>query len=289
MTQRPLKQRDETKAPSFAVPAGACDCHAHVFGDPMRFPFIEERSYTPPPALEDQYLTMLGRLGIERMVIVQPSVYGFDNSCTLAAVAAFGAHRARAVAMFDASLSDAELRKLDAAGVRGVRFITLAKGGAPLAQLESVAARIAPLGWHIQAYLTPDIWRQLAPVIVQLPVPVVMDHMAQLTPDCASDDPDLQAILGLLESGRVWIKVIPYRVSLAGPPYRDVMPLAKTFASHAPERCLWGSDWPHPHLLDYMPDDGELLDLLPEWAPDEKLRKRVLVDNPAFLYGFSER
>jgi predicted TIM-barrel fold metal-dependent hydrolase len=231
---------------------------------------------------------MLGRLGIERMVIVQPSVYGFDNSCTLAAVASFGVQRARAVAMFDSSLSDAELHKLDAAGVRGVRFITLAKGGAPLEQLQNVAARIAPLGWHIQMYLTPEIWRQLSPVIARLPAPVVIDHMGQLTPDRAPDDPDLRAILRLLESGRAWVKLVPYRVSLAGPPYRDVMPLARTFMRHAPERCLWGSDWPHPHLFDYMPDDGELLDLMLEWAPDEKLRKKVLVDNPAVLYGFSE-
>jgi predicted TIM-barrel fold metal-dependent hydrolase len=283
-----LKQRDETKPPSFAVPAHGCDCHAHIFGDPRRFRFIEERSYTPPPALENQYLKMLGRLGIERMVIVQPSVYGFDNSCTLAAVASFGVQRARAVAMFDSSLSDAELHKLDAAGVRGVRFITLAKGGAPLEQLQNVAARIAPLGWHIQMYLTPEIWRQLSPVIARLPAPVVIDHMGQLTPDRAPDDPDLRAILRLLESGRAWVKLVPYRVSLAGPPYRDVMPLARTFMRHAPERCLWGSDWPHPHLFDYMPDDGELLDLMLEWAPDEKLRKKVLVDNPAVLYGFSE-
>jgi predicted TIM-barrel fold metal-dependent hydrolase len=254
----------------------------------MRFPFIEQRSYTPDQATEAEYEDMLDALGVERRVIVQPSVYGLDNTCTLAAVRAFGIHRARAVAMFDASASDAELHRLNEVGVRGVRFITMAKGGAPLDQLAAVARRIAPLGWHIQMYVTPEVWRDLYPLIVRLPVPVVMDHMGQVTPDRVSGDAGLDAILRLLDSGRAWIKLIGYRVSLAGAPYHDVKPLAQTFLRHAPERCLWGSDWPHPNLSGYMPDDGELLDLLLDWAPDPDVRRRVLVDNPASLYGFTD-
>lgn len=285
---RYLIQRNQTKPPWFMVPERACDCHAHIFGDPIRFPFIEPRSYTPARATEAEYEKMLDTLGVERMVIVQPSVYGLDNSCTLAAVEAFGVHRARAVAMFDASASDAELRRLDAAGVRGVRFITMAKGGAPLDQLEAVARRIAPFGWHIQMYVTPELWRDLYPVIVRLPVPMVIDHMGQVTPDRVPGDAGLEAILRLLDSGRAWIKLIAYRVSLAGHPYHDVKPIAQRFLQQAPERCLWGSDWPHPDLSGYMPDDGDLLDLLPDWAPDADLRRRILVDNPASLYGFAD-
>jgi predicted TIM-barrel fold metal-dependent hydrolase len=284
-----LKQRDRTRAPSFAVPPNACDCHAHIFGDPARFPFIAERNYTPTPALEPQYLEMLATLGVTRAVIVQPSVYGLDNRCTLAAVAKIGLPRARAVAMFDATATDAELRALDAAGVRGVRFITISRGGAPLDQLQAVADRIAPLGWHIQMYVTPETWRDLYPVIVKLPVPMVIDHMGQVTPDRTSDDPGYSAILRLLDSGRAWIKLTAYRVSNAGPPYHDVKPVAQNYLRHAPERCVWGSDWPHPDLSGYMPDDGELMDLLVDWAPDAELRKRVLVDNPAALYGFDTR
>lgn len=280
-----LRPRAVTQRPSFAVPADACDCHAHIFGDPKRFPFIEERSYTPPQGAEDEYLRMLAQLGVQRMVIVQPSVYGFDNSCTLAAVKAFGLHRARAVAMFDARATDAELRALHEAGVRGVRFITLAKGGAPLGQLRSVASRIADFGWHIQMYLTPEQWRDLSTTILDLPVPVVMDHMAQLSPDRTAGDPAHDAVLRLLDSGRAWIKLIAYRVSRAGPPYHDVQPLAQRFLRHAPERCLWGSDWPHPNHT-HVPEDAALVEALERIAPTESLRRQLLVTNPADFYRF---
>jgi predicted TIM-barrel fold metal-dependent hydrolase len=228
---------------------------------------------------------MLATLGVERTVIVQPSMYGLDNRCTLDAVRQFGADRARAVVMIDASADRNEIRRLHDAGARGVRFITLAAGGAPLEQLSAVAGRIADFGWHIQMYVTVDTLAELAPRIRELPVPVVFDHMAHLMPDAGAAEREL--VYRLIDTGRIWVKLTSYRASLSGPPFSDVDPVARKFLSLAPERCLWGSDWPHPKLTDYMPDDGKLIDQLADWTDDENLRRRVLCDNPARLYGFA--
>jgi predicted TIM-barrel fold metal-dependent hydrolase len=282
-----LKHRDATRKPSLVVPQGACDCHAHVVGDPAKFPFTPHRSFTPHPASYDEYAAVLGTLGIERRVIVQPSFYGFDNSCTLSAVAASGLDRARGVAMIDPATDGKAIRALDHQGIRGARFITAVKGGGSLDQLRDVAQLIAPLGWHLQLYIAADAWRELAPTIAQLPVDVVMDHMAHVEADTPADDPSFQAILRLLDAGRCWVKLCGYRNSVAGHPYADVAPLARRFIAHAPERCLWGTDWPHTNVKDYVPDDGDLLDLLRDWAPDAAVRNRILVSNPAALYGFS--
>jgi predicted TIM-barrel fold metal-dependent hydrolase len=248
-----LKHRDAIRKPSLVVPNGACDCHAHVVGDRAKFPFTPNRSFTPHVASYDEYAAVLGTLGIERRVIVQPSFYGFDNSCTLSAVAASGLDRARGVAMIDPATDSKALRALDDQGIRGARFITAVKGGGSLDQLRDVAKRIAPLGWHLQLYIAASF----------------------------------QAILKLLDTGRCWVKLCGYRNSVAGHPYADVAPLARRFIAHAPERCLWGTDWPHTNVKDHVPDDGDLLDLLRDWAPDEAVRNRILVSNPAALYGFS--
>jgi predicted TIM-barrel fold metal-dependent hydrolase len=281
-----LKHRSGTHKPALVVPKAACDCHAHVVGDPATFPFTPNRSFTPHEASYDEYAAVLETLGIERRVIVQPSFYGFDNSCTLAAIAASGLDRARGIAMIDPATDGRTLRALDAAGIRGARFITAVKGGGSLDQLRDVAGLIAPLGWHLQMYITPAAWRELAPTIMQLPVDVVMDHMAHVDADTPADDAALAAILKLLDTGRCWVKLCGYRNSVAGHPYDDVAPLARRFIAHAPERCLWGTDWPHTNVQTYIPDDGELLDLLADWAPDEAVRNRILVSNPAALYGF---
>ena len=281
-----LRQRERTGAPVFPAPPGACDCHAHIFGPVADYPYAEGRSYTPPDASREEYLAMLATLGIERAVIVQPSVLGFDNRCTTDAVAAFGTHRARSIVMVPPDILEAELQALHDGGARGVRFITTSHGGASLDQLQEIAARIAPLGWHVQMYVPAQTWADLASVVQALPVAVVMDHMAGIHADTPEGDEGLAAVLRLLERGRFWVKLSGYRSSVAGHPYADVAPLARRLAALAPERCVWGTDWPHPNMHAHMPDDGELLDLLAAWVPDEGRRHRILVDNPARLYGF---
>jgi predicted TIM-barrel fold metal-dependent hydrolase len=246
----------------------------------------DKRRIEPFPASQEQYLAMLATLGVERMVIVQPSFYGFDNSCTLAAIAAFGLNRARGVCVVEPDINSNRLRELDAAGFRGVRFNVVAPGGNPLAAMTELAHKAAPLGWHIQMLANYNVWTELDPVIRALPVPVVIDHMAYIPADMRQDHPALMTVLRLLDTGRVWIKLTGYRSSIAGYPYADVAPLSRLFIARAPERCVWGTDWPHPRVKDHMPDEGELLDLVRDWVPEQNARQRILVDNPKALYGF---
>ena len=278
--------RKETKRPRLAVPGLACDCHSHIFGPAAQYPYTSNRSFTPPDALIPEYLAMLNTLGVERTVVVQASVYGSDNRRTASAVKELGLHRARGIAMVDQDVSNETLRALDACGIRGTRFITTVKGGPSLDNLPGVAGKIAEFGWHIEMYVPRHLWQDLFPVLKTLPVPVVFDHMGGLSADTTNEDPDLKGILALLESGKCWVKLCGYRASLTGHPYVDVTPLARRFVTTAPERCVWGTDWPHTTLTGYMPDDGDLMDLLLDWAPDEATRKKILVDNPAVLYGF---
>lgn len=279
--------RQETKRPQLTVPADACDCHMHIFGPASQYPYTPQRSFTPPDALEADYLKMLGVLGIHRMVVVQASVYSIDNTRTLAAVEALGLQRARGIVMVDRDVDAATLRNLSARGVNGTRFITTVKGGPTLEHLRDVAAKIADFGWHIEMYVPRHLWGELLPIVADLPVPVVFDHMGGMLANTAENDPDILGMLRLLESGRCWVKLCGYRASLAGHPYTDVTPLARRFIHHAPDRCVWGTDWPHTTMEGYMPDDGDLLDLLGEWAPDTATQQKILVDNPAILYAFT--
>jgi predicted TIM-barrel fold metal-dependent hydrolase len=277
--------RIATRKPRFAVPAGACDCHAHIIGPAASYPFVPNRSFTPPDASVDDFLAMLSMLGLDRMVIVQPSVYGTDNRRTVDAVRSLGSDRARGVAMVGADVGMAELRELDAAGIRATRFITTAGGGPSLDQLPGVAGKIAELGWHIEMYVPLATLPTVLPVVRQLPVPVVFDHMGGLPAD-GTADPLLDELLRLIEAGPHWVKLCGYRNSRTGYPYGDVAPLARRFLAAVPDRCVWGTDWPHTVIAGQMPEDAELLDLLGDWAPDEGLRSRVLVENPAMLYRF---
>lgn len=274
------------QGPGFDVPALACDCHAHILGPQGLFPYVENRSFTPPDALEADYAAMLAGLGLERMVLVQASVYGTDNRRLLNAIETLGRDRARGVAMVGKDVTRAELERLHAGGVRAVRYIATAGGGPALAELPHVAEAVAPLGWHIEAYMPPELLPELLQVAVGLPVRLVFDHMGGLPADTRGDDPALEAILRLLEGGNAWVKLIGYRNSLAGPPYGDVQPLARIFAEHAPERCVWGTDWPHTNIPAPVPADRQLFALLGEWVPDPRLREQILVHNPAALYGF---
>jgi len=272
--------------PRSRAPAGATDCHFHIFGPFERFPLSPGRRYDPPLALVEDYRAVATTLGLGRQIVVQASVMGTDNRCTLDAVAQFGRAQARAIAVIDDRFSPAALRELAAGGVIGVRFNAVSGNGTPLDQLAPIAHRIAPLGWHLQIYAPGEAWPDLAPRLTDLPVPVVIDHMGGIPPAWGKDHPALQALYRLLDGGQAWLKLCGYRVS-AGPPYDDLQVAARRFIRRAPERMIWGTDWPHTSLEGRaLPDDGVLLDLLAAWVETPADWQRILVDNPVRLYGF---
>ncbi len=274
--------------PAFRVPPHACDTHAHVIADPALYPYVAERSYTPALAGLGSYLALLSALRLDRGVVIQPSIYGTDNRLLLDVLAAHPS-RLRGVAVVDPdAVSDDELQRLDAAGVRGARLNLLYPGaGYAIDRLETLAARIAPLGWHLQLLIKGSAIPALAARLRRLPVACVFDHLAHLPVDFGPGDEAVPALLALLEAGRTYVKLSgANRVSLAGPPYADTRALASLFARVAPERCLWGSDWPHVAMSEPMLNTGDLFNLLPLWVPDEAARHRILVDNPSRLYQF---
>lgn len=273
-----------TAAPRRALPDGACDCHVHFF-QPH---FADPPKAGTPLARIDSYRAMQARLGLQRVVVVQANAYGDDNRGVLEALAALGAD-ARGVVVVRPQVADAQLQAMHAQGARGVRFHLLPGGMLGWDDLDAVVARIRPFGWHVQIQL--DGWQlpQHADRLRALPVPVVIDHigkyLAQGVPQ--PEDPAFTALQRLLDAGHVWVKLsAPYEMSRSGAPgYDDASRLARTLADSHPERCLWASNWPHPGRQP-APDDGALLDLLTQWVPDEHRRQRILVHNPAALYGF---
>lgn len=293
MTEAPPHEPDcpgpvlHPRRPRFAAPPGSCDCHFHVFGPYGRFPLSATRGYTPPEASVPSYRGVVQALGLTRSVIVQPSVYGDDNACTLAAAQALGGPAAcRVVAVVGPEATMPQLRALHDAGVRGVR-VNAVSGGGPLAdQIGGVARAVAPLGWHVQLYLPPGALAGLAPAIQALPTPVVVDHMGSPVPG-QPDEPGLRALLRLLDAGRTWVKLSGgYMASRGSAPFDDVAPAARALAAARLDRVVWGTNWPHPIRFREMPDDGDLLDALATWLPDEEQLRAILVDNPAALYGF---
>jgi predicted TIM-barrel fold metal-dependent hydrolase len=274
-----------TRPPKQKAPLLTCDCHFHIFGPYDRFPLSAGRTYDPPPALVPQYLAMADTVGIERMVVVQASVSGTDNAVTMDAVRQFGQHRARAVAVIDDSFTDAMLKQLNDGGVRGVRFNLSSGNGTPIEELEPIARRLEPLGWHIQVYAEGETLAAMVPALAKLPVEIVIDHCGGVKAGLGLEHPQFHALLRLLDSGRAWIKVCSYRVSSTGQPWADPAPNVQAFVIRYPDRCVWGTDWPHPQM-NPSPEAGLLLDQFFEWVPDAAARQRVLVDNPAKLYGF---
>jgi predicted TIM-barrel fold metal-dependent hydrolase len=283
-TQAP---RTEISRPSWRAPAGATDCHFHIFGQRDKYPLSPGRAYTPLDASMADYARITDTLGLQRFVIVQASIYGTDNSCALDCVASWGQNRARAVVVIDESFDEPTLARMHEAGVRGVRFNAVSGNGTPLEQLHTLAHRAAEFGWHVQLYLHGEALPELGPKLAALPVTVVIDHMGQVATAKGTEHPEFQALLRLLESGRAWVKLCGYRSSSAGHPFRDMFAQTRALVAAAPERCLWGTDWPHPNFFGTMPDDGQLFDLLGESVPDEGDQRRILVDNPAALYGFA--
>ncbi len=274
-------------APRLVCPAGATDCHMHFYGTREDYALAPTCPIPPPFAPVGAYRGLMARLGLERVVIVQPAAYGKDNRCTLDALAEFG-EAARAVVVVDESVTDAELERLTGLGARGIRFFMLPGGVLPWSSLEAMAARVAPFGWHVQLQLDGRDLPEYEAVLDRLPVPLVIDHNGKFLEPVAPGHPSFRSLLRLVEGGKNWIKVsAPYETSRQGPPlYGDVGTLAKALIRAAPERVVWASNWPHPTALADPPDDAVLLDLLLDWAGDESLRRRILTDNPAELYGF---
>ena len=281
----PMDASNAKKTPRLLAPKGACDTHTHFYN--AAFPSAPTALMTPPDARGDEYRAVQRRLNLERVVIVQPSTYGLDNSCQLAALQAIG-ETARAVMVVDTSITDAELERMTRLGVRGARFHMFPGGAVPWEMLEEVAARVHPFGWHIQLHMNGREFPLREAVLKRLPGMLVVDHVGRFTGPTSSDDPAVKALLRLLETGRCWVKLsAPYLSSVSGAPeWADVAAQARTLARAAPERMLWASDWPHPGSNN-PPDEADLLDLLLDWVDDdETVRNRILVDNPAVLYGF---
>jgi 2-pyrone-4,6-dicarboxylate lactonase len=276
----------DPRPPRIKFPHGSCDCHAHVFGPQDVFPYLSNAAYIPPDASPEDYSRMLRAIGCQRAVLVQPSVYGTDNRCMVAALTS-GVFDFRGVAVVDESIIDPELESLHRVGVRGVRVNLASKtAGLSLAQAPKLATRIKPLGWHLQFFVRIGQFLSLEQVIAQLPVACVIDHFAYAPAAGGVESLEFKALRRLAKLEHVWFKLIgPYRISTQWPLFPDVLPLVRALVEAAPDRCVWGTDWPHTNM-DHMPNDGDLADLLGEWLPDAKTRRKVLVDNPGRLYDF---
>lgn len=285
--------------PALRLPAGAVDAHCHVFGPGERFPYAPERRYTPCDAGKEQLFALRDHLGVARNVVVQATCHGADNRAMLDAVRAAG-DRARGIATVRPDVSDAELRALHEAGVRGVRFNFVKRlvDATPTDDLATIAKRIAPLGWHVVIYFEAADLADLASFFGALPVPLVVDHMGRPDVTRSVDGPEFARFLRFVDANDVWVKVsCPERLSASGPPavdgerraYTDVVPFARRVVAAFPDRVLWGTDWPHPNLTDHMPDDGLLVDHIPHVAVTSAHRRALLVDNPMRLYWPDER
>ncbi len=280
------------RKPRVAMPPGACDTHAHICGPIESHPYSDRRIYTPPDAPLTAYRHLLGTLGVERAVLVQPSVYGTDNSVLLGAMAQLGPERCRAVAVVDDDISDEVLAQLDQAGVRGVRVnvvdVAEGKGVLPMATLSRLASRVQRFGWHVEFLMHADEYPDLDRQFADFPVDIVLGHLGYMKTDKGIADPGFQSMLRLMQRGKCWVKLTgPYRISTQSLPHADTVAFARALLEAAPGQVVWGSDWPHVMVKGAMPNDGDLADLLLEWVP-EGLREQVLVQNPATLYGFKE-
>jgi predicted TIM-barrel fold metal-dependent hydrolase len=274
---------------AFRPPPGATDAHCHVFGPAHRFPFAPEATYTPPDAGIDDFEVLQERLGLSRAVFVQASCHGTDNAAMADALVR-GQGRYAGVAMIDESFSDADIGALHDAGVRGTRFNFVAHlGGAPdLDVFWRLVDRVQPFGWHIVLHFDAKNLPSYAGLLDRMPCPYVIDHMARVDASAGLGQEPFEALLDLMRDERAWVKVSgAERLTAHGtPPYDDVVPYAQALIAAAPGRILWGTDWPHPNVR-HMPDDGDLVDVLAAFAPDEATRNRILVSNPETLYDFS--
>jgi 2-pyrone-4,6-dicarboxylate lactonase len=281
----------DPRRPRVLLPKGSIDTHVHVF-EPG-YPFSPGRGYNPPYSTRADLEHLHAMLGIDRVVFTQPSVYGTDNSAILDAMAALNArqpHRARCVVALDMKISESEIAALDASGVRGVRLNTDNKGGMPIgmAEIPGLAARIRPFGWHIEFLFPGKDILELMPVLEALSVPASIAHFAYQPARAGLNAPGWRALVELVKRGNTWIKISgANRVSATDlPPYDDVKPMARALIEAAPERIMWGTDWPHPNKYIVNPNDGDLVDAFGDWVSDERMRRRIMMETPAAFYRF---
>lgn len=281
----------DTRPPAYRPPPGSCDAHCHIFGPAARYPYAPERTYTPPDAPLERFRELQAILGLQRAVLVNASCHGRDNSVIVDAIAQSGG-RYRGVANADASFSEREFERLHAAGFRGVRFNFVRHlGGVPdLGEFRQVLDRIRPLGWHVDLHFDAGDLLQFDALLASLPVPFIIDHMGRVpTRDGLQQQPFQQLLRLLREHPGCWVKISgAERIASGGPPFTEAIPFARSLLETAPDRVLWGTDWPHPNIARHMPNDGDLLDLIPQMMPEPALQRRVLVENPHRLYQFSD-
>lgn len=285
-----LPYHPESSIPVYSFPAGSCDTHAHICGPEATVLYDPARIYTPPDALLPAYEKMLTTLGVERMVLVQPSIYGVDNGVMLKAMRKTSL-QARGVVVVPLDIKDSELEALHHAGIRGVRFnlvdVRKPAAGLPLDEISFFAKRLKPLKWHVELLIHVDDYPDFYTMFKGFPTEIVVGHFGYFHPGCSLSNPGFQGMLELAISGKCWVKFTgPYRISAEELPYVDVDPFAHALVTKAPLRLLWGTDWPHVMMKKIMPDDGHLADTFARYAPDAKLRQQILVDNPAQLYHF---
>jgi len=284
----PVPNSSGTTRPRSRAPKNACDSHIHIY-DP-RFPMSSPQLRAVDNASVAEYRLLQLRTGTTRTVVVQPAAYGTDNAVTLDAIAQLGPESARGVAVVHPGVTDTELVAMNKGGIRGIRFsqheprtaVTTAE------MIEPLAHRVHRLGWHVQLHIRAEQIVAMAEMIARLPGTIVFDHMGRMPQPEGLHHPAFDILRRLLDTGRAWVKLSgPYLDTKEGPPrYADIKPVGRALAEHAPERCVWGSDWPHPTEPNVKPDDAALFDLLQEWSVDENMRHRVLVANPAVLYGY---
>ncbi|MEO7729202.1 MAG: amidohydrolase family protein [Burkholderiales bacterium] len=281
------------RKPRHQLPPGSTDCHCHVFEDPKKYPLTENRSYTPPYLPLTRYLAMCDTVGLQRTVQVNASVYGYDNSLSLDVIASLGQHRARGVAGVRPDVTLEELARLNAGGFRGARLSTHVKGYGGTELIDVLAEKVAPLGWHLQLHVGKNAeLAELEARLMKMPAALVFDHLGCVRGERDTvDAPGFRALLRMLQKRNdCWVKISSwYHRSQSGPPaYADMQPFAQALVAARPDRVVFGTNWPHPNHYppEVNPDDGDLIDIFCDWFPDAAVRKRILVDNPAQLYGF---
>jgi 2-pyrone-4,6-dicarboxylate lactonase len=275
------------RSPRLKAPAGACDSHIHLFGPADKYPFAANSPYTSRDALPETFIALQERLGLSRAVIVSPGGYGRNYQLLADTLARFP-DRFRGIALMPDDTGASEFARLTRLGVRGLRMMSAKRGPHVPHLAREVAARAAEHGWHVQFYPHDTDIFDYADKLLALPNTIVLDHLASIPAAGGVDQPAFKTVLRMLDTGRVWVKLSgPMRCTAQNCPYPEVTPLAHALVRHAPERLVWGTDWPHVNLDGReMPNDGDLVDLLAEWVPDEATRHRILVDNPCTLYGF---
>ncbi len=277
-----------TRTPNYRPPANACDAHCHIFGPAHKYPYAPDRSYTPPDAPLERFQALQKTLGLTRAVLVNASCHGSDNTVILDAIAQ-SEGRYRGVANVEESITDRELEILNEGGIRGIRFNFVQHlGGTPdLAVFHRLVERVKPLGWHVVLHFDAKDLLDFEEMLRKLPVPFVIDHMGRVPTKDGLEQTPFKILLNVARMENCWVKICgAERISSAGPPFTDAVPFAQALLEVQSDRILWGTDWPHPNIKKHMPNDGDLVDLIPLMMPEAALQRKVLVENPERLYGF---